>query len=775
MTGLYNTASTPLPRQAAQNDNPRVQYYDHSGTVDESQPFSSQRLGHWFDQDGNSSMLGSKGAAKVRRRPPPGSDHVKHRRTRSGCYTCRTRRVKCDETNPICERCKKGNRECVYPEPSTSKATGSSSKGGRNRAPVQESGSSDESDDEDFEGLETIIDDETGSSDVHETYPPGPVARDSGVAPSRKHSHRSSSKAKPPSKTPSILTDKSLSPSTDASSTFSRSYSASASRKLGKLASTSSNTSKESSPSKLDLSHLPRDLQFYLDYHQNHLTHHHYFFKHDAGRFLHTTFLEIAVKSDPLLYAVVGFAAFHHTLRKHNGKIQEFLHYYNKSVSLLRKSLQSGKKNTDATLLTILQLATFEEYLGDWVNLLGHQRAAYEMLVELYSPNTIMVSEVRRKILNWYARFDLFAGLMSGYETVLAREWFYACQQYHRQQLQLHPDNIDYKIERAIADHRLTALDMSTLFAKMSRGAITIEEFMKQNKAISERITAWRHTLDPGLTDPNYAVNSFAGARERDPDDIVDPYRPGGLYQGPLWTVNFLLIDWCAVSLMHRHQTAFILQRQPPDELGALALEQLRLFEAIEFWPGSPSGAVLAVQASLAMASLFLPKDERHIMWCRKKLATIESMGYIYPPTLRTKLSELWNIAGLHHWWLPNDEGYPPIIRSIRSFIEDRTMTPKDQPGEDLRDIKAILQKVSLDDSPRDSPESIGSMDMAYSRISNRVIGISQEGTPIYSTDQDFGGRTVFDATQLHENSATFWDMHGVEDGSDFYTPSRPR
>ena len=251
------------------------------------------------------------------------------------------------------------------------------------------------------------------------------------------------------------------------------------------------------------------------------------------------------------------------------------------------------------------------------------------MLIELYNPNTIMVSEVRRKILNWYVRFDLFAGLMSGYETVLAREWFYVCQQYHRQQSQLHPDNIDCKIERAIADHRLTALDMSTLFAKLSRGAITIEEFLEQNLDISERITAWRHTLDPELTDSNYAVTSFAGARERDPNDIVDPYTPGGLYHGPLWTMNHLFIDWCAVSLMHKHQTAFILQQQPPEELGALALEQLRLFEAIEYWPGSPSGAVLAAQANLGMASLFLPKDERHITWCRKKLATIESMGCV--------------------------------------------------------------------------------------------------------------------------------------------------
>lgn len=271
------------------------------------------------------------------------------------------------------------------------------------------------------------------------------------------------------------------------------------------------------------------------------------------------------------------------------------------------------------------------------------------MLVELYSPNTIMISEVRRKILNWYSRFDLFAGLMSGYETVLGREWFYACQQHHRQQLQACPDNIDNKIENAIADNRLTALDMSTLFAKTARGAISIEEFTEKNQGIAERITAWRHNLDPGLTDPTYAVSSFAGARERDPTDIVDPYRPGGLLQGPLWSMNFLLIDWCAVSLMHKQQTAFILKQQLPAELYTLALEQLRLFEAIEYWPGSPSGAVLAAQASLGMASLFLPKDERHIMWCRRKLATIESMGCVtdFPLALLPKASYSWGTRPL--------------------------------------------------------------------------------------------------------------------------------
>lgn len=37
----------------------------------------------------------------------------KRRRTRTGCLTCRTRRIKCDERKPACERCEVANVECA--------------------------------------------------------------------------------------------------------------------------------------------------------------------------------------------------------------------------------------------------------------------------------------------------------------------------------------------------------------------------------------------------------------------------------------------------------------------------------------------------------------------------------------------------------------------------------------------------------------------------------------------------------------------------------------
>ncbi|KAF9760867.1 hypothetical protein IL306_004076 [Fusarium sp. DS 682] len=38
-------------------------------------------------------------------------------RARTGCMTCRIRKVKCDESKPFCENCKRVNKACVYQQP----------------------------------------------------------------------------------------------------------------------------------------------------------------------------------------------------------------------------------------------------------------------------------------------------------------------------------------------------------------------------------------------------------------------------------------------------------------------------------------------------------------------------------------------------------------------------------------------------------------------------------------------------------------------------------
>lgn len=256
--------------------------------------------------------------------------------------------------------CKKGSRKCVYPEPrpNTKPNSSSNSKLGQARAAAPDSGSSSGDYDEDEKAV-----------DAESLKKPSAIDRTAkATSKTRRRSRTASSKTSrrpsPPShdhvwpsvRKPVDLEEKCLSPSTDDSSAFSPTLSISAGlNQTEKFSSVSTVASQEASP----WSHLASDLQYHLEYHQQ-LSYHHYFFRHESGNFIHNILIEHAISYEPLLYAIVGFAAFQETLQNCKGKIQDFLGYYNSSVTLLRKSLSDGHEHTHATLLTILQLATFE-------------------------------------------------------------------------------------------------------------------------------------------------------------------------------------------------------------------------------------------------------------------------------------------------------------------------------------------------------------------------------------------------------------------------------
>jgi hypothetical protein len=238
-----------------------------------------------------------------------------------------------------------------------------------------------------------------------------------------------------------------------------------------------------------------------------------------------------------------------------------------------------------------------------------------------------MQTPLTRTIFGWYARFDVFAGLMAGFETVLSREWFSNAKEYFERRAAEEPNNVKWRIEELVASNRLIGTDMSALFSKMGKGEISFEQFLIANEKLGQNIFDWKHKMHPSLQDPKWLVTDFSGGPPVDLDDIVDPYIPGTLYHGPLWALNICHIDWYSIDLMHKYQTAVALGSQPSKELGMGAYATCQLLEAIEYWPGSPKGAVLACQASLGIASLFLPRDKTHAMWCRRKLAVIESHG----------------------------------------------------------------------------------------------------------------------------------------------------
>lgn len=245
-----------------------------------------------------------------------------------------------------CSGCKKGNRECIYPDLPSSKPPAAQS-GTRDRAssqPITSPDSSTGADDTEHEvdnKLETIPDEE---EEYEGTAQQGAFfSRHATTSPSY-----SKSSTRQSSETPSIEGSK----DSPAASTGSSSATTSLYQTF--------DPAFQSNSARADWSHLPPDYQYYMKSFCENILHYHYCFSTDADRFFSVILPNIAVRYEPLLNAVVGFAAYHETLQKTDAKVEDFLKYYNKSVVLLLNALQRGEPQTIATLLTVLQLAAIE-------------------------------------------------------------------------------------------------------------------------------------------------------------------------------------------------------------------------------------------------------------------------------------------------------------------------------------------------------------------------------------------------------------------------------
>ncbi|KAH7382509.1 hypothetical protein DE146DRAFT_230062 [Phaeosphaeria sp. MPI-PUGE-AT-0046c] len=644
-------------------------------------------------EDVPGSMGPTQGAnARARRRPVPG-EQVKHRRTRSGCFTCRQRRVKCDENHPTCERCRKGQRECIYPDTQSSqKSTRSGSKSGKASA-LDNASSPEDLGESDKERLPSIADDE---EDDEYRYDDGTM---SGSQDLRDSPH-----------TPGSTLDQSTSsPSTTASSTVPPIGRPPISRK-----GSTQTTAIKIAPSMKNSSSKTLDVQFYLDYFRNHITIHHYSLKQDPHNFLKGDFLTQALKFEPLKYAVAGYAAYFHTLSQPDGRMSTFLHFYNESVSRLRAAITKNKKQGLATFLTILQLASIEELLGDWVNLMGHQKAAFDMLNRLYTPKSITQSDFLLKISMWYIRFDLFVGFQSGGEAVLSRDWFEAVHECYQQKARDNPDDLGIRYEERFAYSRLVAKDSNDLFARTQKGLISPQDFMAQLPVLRERVESLRTNLPEMLTDSQCKVRDMPGTQ--DPNDIVDPYESDVMWGDRLFTTNFLMLDIWGIIFMFNISEAMALRKPFSPETTKEAYKAVQLYEAMCAYPEAPNGTMLEAQVSFAIAFLFLPKDQKTTQWCRRTFAKIEASGYIYSDVLRNRMLESMG-EGPSDWWLPEDEGCPRIIRTIKDFIKERTTAPKDQVSDDLREMRGIFNSLTISDSPNSDTMTVTSAEGSQSTM----------------------------------------------------------
>ncbi|KAK8932009.1 hypothetical protein VCV18_000540 [Metarhizium anisopliae] len=572
--------------------------------------------------------------------------------------------------------CKKGNRDCVYPDPPASK---SSKPKDNNTSQKTSPKSSNEGDDADMDrvtnSLQTILDEdepeELSSEERSDSQLSGSKA--TGFS-NRNVTTRQSTE----SLSPDGIKDSSPSVSTGGSS-------------VTVAPSIDLNIPTDG---RADWSHLPLDYQHYLNYFVENITSFHYSIMHDADDFFGTILPSLAVQHEPLLNAVVGFATYHATLQNPAGKLQDFLKYYNKSVTLLLESINRKEMNNILNLITILQLLTIEEYFGDWINLMGHQKAAFQVIRKIFTPDTVMHTPVGRACIDWYTRYDCYVAIMGGFPTDLPREWFNRMNEYNESQLGASPDEFRWKISSRSTQLRSISYDMSMLYARGSRGQIGPEDFTKEHKRITNELLEWKSTWDAALSVPEYLVTDFSYQRDVVPGDIVNPYMLGLLYEQPLFTNTLITTEWTSIMIMHLSQSSDIPAEQVFIEMAKHAYTICQYFETVEFWPLKPKGALIPLQPCISIAALFLPRDSRHQMWVRRKFALLDTMGFIHPTTRRIKMAHLFRDPSCAHWWLPNDEGLTPILQAIRTFADERNTAAVNAQQENIREVRHLFAKM---------------------------------------------------------------------------------
>lgn len=248
---------------------------------------------------------------------------------------------------------------------------------------------------------------------------------------------------------------------------------------------------------------------------------------------------------------------------------------------------------------------------------------------ELLTPDSSNLNELHTNIFLWYARFDVVAGILAGTEAILSRDWYLAKEQFDAEQAALDPDDALKQLSLVASINRRFGLDMASLYAKLSRGMIPFEDFAVQNEQLGQTIERAKNIMR-AFDDSEYTVRSYPNKLPLTEDDIVDPYVTGRIHEGALWDANYIWIDLLSTELMYKYQTMLALRQPLLPDLTKLAWEQAQLMETIDRWPEKENGACIGFKNSIGLTSMFLPRDVKNQMWCRRRIAQMEQTGLVF-------------------------------------------------------------------------------------------------------------------------------------------------
>ncbi|KAF3921154.1 hypothetical protein ABW21_db0201759 [Orbilia brochopaga] len=478
-------------------------------------------------------------------------EHIKHRRTRSGCFTCRARRVKFEDKSPSPED----------------------------------------------------LDSEICFSD---TYP----------ADRRYLSVYPPDSSNPAQSAPgSVRSQRSLSPTMYNNDIYSESR-----YQIYNHSSRSESVLPESDPVAQPPSQRNSpgpDVGFWLDYHRKNITFQHYLLKSDDSDFFSNSLLSYAVRNEALLYSVVAFASLHYFTQEERTatnwetdqqSVETFFEYHNRAIVSLRESFQENLPPDVFTLLTVLQLATLEEYLGDWANLIEHRKGAYMILESLFSPQSILDTSEGYPIFSWFTRIDLSVSMISGQQTILDPEWYDAAYRSCQPQFEQQPNSTSWTFMNAESHCRYICMQVVNLLYARFNGLCDYASYENgMILAVKDIDTFWEKYSDlESLID-------FEGMKD---SKHPSPY---------LSRMAYIYADIHALSMLVHHQRS-VLHGYDKNYMSSHCSAIYDLVRSVTGGAWHQSALLLPFQLSLAMAAAFAP-DENIRMFLRLQFHEIEQAG----------------------------------------------------------------------------------------------------------------------------------------------------
>jgi hypothetical protein len=78
-------------------------------------------------------------------------------------------------------------------------------------------------------------------------------------------------------------------------------------------------------------------------------------------------------------------------------------------------------------------------------------------------------------------------------------------------------------------------------------------------------------------------------------------------------------------------------------------------------------------------------------------MARTRLLRYIFPLTMRMRMAELFGDQTCVRWWLPDDDGFTPVLKSIRTFADERNETAVTAQTENLREMRHGFTKMQIE------------------------------------------------------------------------------